>query len=146
MNAFAAFWMALTIRGYVPQRQTLPSMKSMISFSFGAGFFWSSATADMIIPDVQYPHCSASASRNAVCTGCKLIATRRALNGRDLLLRNRAHPVTHDRLRLAVDQDGAGATLAFPTSILAASQIELIRATRSAGWFEVLRQPRRNFR
>src|SRR5215469_306458 len=61
--------MARTMREYVPQRQTLPSMNSMISFSLGATFDSSNDTADMIMPDVQYAHCIAPSSRRACCTG-----------------------------------------------------------------------------
>src|SRR5215472_18998898 len=49
----AACWMAATIRGYVPQRQMLPSMRRAISSSRGLGSASRRATADMIIPDVQ---------------------------------------------------------------------------------------------
>ena len=49
----AAFRMAATIRGCVPQRQMLPSMECAISASGGLEFPFKSATAVMIIPDVQ---------------------------------------------------------------------------------------------
>src|ERR1700739_2488368 len=48
----------------------LPLMASSISASVGLGFFASSATADMICPDWQYPHCGTSSSIQAFCTGC----------------------------------------------------------------------------
>src|SRR5271169_1336029 len=48
----------------------LPLMASSISASEGFGFFASSATADMICPDWQYPHCGTSSSIHALCTGC----------------------------------------------------------------------------
>src|SRR6266849_5190495 len=47
----------------------LPLMASSISASLGLGFFESSATADMICPDWQYPHCGTSSSIQACCTG-----------------------------------------------------------------------------
>src|SRR6266478_8137265 len=47
-----------------------PLMASSISASVGFGFFASSATADMICPDWQYPHCGTSSSIQAFCTGC----------------------------------------------------------------------------
>src|SRR5216684_1717663 len=65
----AARWMALRMRWYVPQRQMLPLMKSSISESVGLGFLASSATADMICPDWQYPHCGTSSAIHACWTG-----------------------------------------------------------------------------
>src|ERR1700730_11400978 len=62
--------MALRMRWYVPQRQMFPLMASSISASVGLGFFASSAAADMICPDWQYPHCGTSSSIQAFCTGC----------------------------------------------------------------------------
>src|SRR6266850_1150429 len=47
-----------------------PLMASSISASVGFGFFASSAAADMICPDWQYPHCGTSSSIQAFCTGC----------------------------------------------------------------------------
>src|SRR5712692_1605533 len=61
--------MALRMRWYVPQRQMLPLMKSSISESVGLGFLASSATADMICPDWQYPHCGTSSAIHACWTG-----------------------------------------------------------------------------
>src|SRR5258705_258481 len=62
--------MALRIRWYVPQRQMFPLMASSMSASVGLAFFASSATADMIWPDWQYPHCGTSSSIQPFCTGC----------------------------------------------------------------------------
>ncbi len=56
---------AFTIRGYVPQRQTLPSSRRATSCSDGFGFVRSRPTVAITMPDVQYPHWNASASRNA---------------------------------------------------------------------------------
>src|SRR5258708_27727448 len=47
----------------------LPLMASSMSVSVGLGFFESSATADMICPDWQYPHCGTSSSIQACWTG-----------------------------------------------------------------------------
>src|SRR6266852_8063474 len=47
----------------------LPLMAPSISASVGFGFFASRATADMICPDWQYPHCGTSSSIQACCTG-----------------------------------------------------------------------------
>ena len=44
----AARWMALRMRGYVPQRQRLPDMATSMSASVGEGLRASSAVADMI--------------------------------------------------------------------------------------------------
>src|SRR5207237_7007654 len=60
---------AATMFGYAPQRQRLPLMNSRISSSEPARPSCSSATADMICPGVQYPHCSASCRTNASCIG-----------------------------------------------------------------------------
>src|SRR5271170_5022759 len=48
----------------------LPLMASSISASDGFDFLASSAAADMICPDWQYPHCGTSSSIHAFCTGC----------------------------------------------------------------------------
>src|SRR5437868_1490900 len=45
-------------------------MKRRISASLGLACFSSRPTPEMIMPGVQYPHCSASSSRNASCSGC----------------------------------------------------------------------------
>src|ERR1700675_3383147 len=39
-----------------------------MSVSLGLGFFSSRAVADMICPDLQYPHCTTSRSTHAFCT------------------------------------------------------------------------------
>ena len=41
------------IRGYVPHRQTFPSIARAISGADGEGVAFSNATPDMIIPGVQ---------------------------------------------------------------------------------------------
>jgi len=43
-----------------------------ISSRDGFGFLFNSPAAAMIIPEVQKPHCIASAFRNASCNGCNL--------------------------------------------------------------------------
>src|SRR5712664_647971 len=70
-TALAASLMAVVIRWYVPHRQMFPFMARMISRSDGSGVFCRSATAERIIPEVQYAHCMASALRNASWTGCR---------------------------------------------------------------------------
>src|SRR5271157_3268385 len=64
------------MRWYVPQRQRLPFMASSISASVGFGFLASNATADMICPDWQYPHCGTSSSIHAFWTGWEPSAER----------------------------------------------------------------------
>ena len=54
---FAAVLMAARMRGYIPQRQTLPDMAASISSSVGFGVSRNNATALIICPDWQYPHC-----------------------------------------------------------------------------------------
>src|ERR1700739_907888 len=49
----------------------LPLIASSMSASEGLGFFANNATADMICPDWQYPHCGTSSSIQAICTGCE---------------------------------------------------------------------------
>ena len=49
----AAFLMAARMRGYVPQRQMLPSIAATICSREGLGFFCSSAAAVMSWPDWQ---------------------------------------------------------------------------------------------
>src|SRR5450759_4324719 len=44
----------------------------MISCCDGSGFFNNNPTVFIIIPGVQYPHCNASCSIKAFCTGCRL--------------------------------------------------------------------------
>ena len=80
----------------------------------------------MIIPEVQYPHCIAPASRNACLHGMELFAVGEAFNRRDLLLRNRSDPGDARSLRFSVNQDGAGAALALAAAVLASRQIKMI--------------------
>src|ERR1700752_4621823 len=54
----------------------LPLIASSMSASEGLGFFASNATADMICPDWQYPHCGTSSSIQAFWTGCDASADR----------------------------------------------------------------------
>src|SRR5262249_52336518 len=61
----AACLIASRTRTYVPQRQMLPDIASSISESVGRGLLASSAEADMIWPDWQYPHCGTSRSIQA---------------------------------------------------------------------------------
>src|SRR5438034_1962354 len=60
-------------RPYTPQRQRLPASASRIEVSSGRGSCARSATAEMTIPLVQYPHWSASPSMNACCTGWSFV-------------------------------------------------------------------------
>src|SRR3984885_6459854 len=66
---FIARSMARGMRGYVPQRQMLPSMPSMICWRVGRGFDLRSAAACMICPDWQYPHCGTCSAIQATCSG-----------------------------------------------------------------------------
>src|SRR5262245_55687421 len=50
----------------------LPLISSLTSASFGPQGSLSNATADMIWPDVQYPHWYPSKATHAACIGCKL--------------------------------------------------------------------------
>ena len=52
-------WIALMIGSYPVQRQRFPERAMRISSSSGLGFFSSSAYADINIPGVQKPHCTA---------------------------------------------------------------------------------------
>src|ERR1043165_951445 len=49
---------------------------SSISLSVGRGLVFNRATAAMICPDWQYPHCGTSSAAQAFCTGCELVADR----------------------------------------------------------------------
>jgi hypothetical protein len=49
----AALRIAARIRGYVPHRHRLPAIDASISASVGAGFFDSSAAADISCPAWQ---------------------------------------------------------------------------------------------
>src|SRR5262249_9632903 len=60
---------ASRIFGYAAQRQMLPLMYSAMSSSCVALPSLRSATADMIWPELQYPHWTASCSMNAFCIG-----------------------------------------------------------------------------
>jgi hypothetical protein len=62
----AACLMAARIRPYVPQRQMLPDMALSMSASVGSGVLASSADADMIWPDWQYPHWGTSSAIQAL--------------------------------------------------------------------------------
>src|ERR1700738_3983863 len=48
----------------------LPFIPAIISSLLGRGFFESNAVPAMIIPEVQYAHCIASALMKASCSGC----------------------------------------------------------------------------
>src|SRR5262249_8084040 len=50
----------------------LPLISSFTDASSGPQGYLSNATADMIWPDVQYPHWYPSQAKNAACRGCKL--------------------------------------------------------------------------
>ena len=65
----AAFWTASKIRPYVPQRQRLPARPCLISSSDGFGFLARNAVPATTKPGVQKPHCMASASTKACCSG-----------------------------------------------------------------------------
>src|ERR1039458_7752431 len=73
----AALWMASMIRVCAPQRQRFWSMPRMICSRVGLGFFDSRPTAVSTMPGVQNPHCKASCSMNAFCTGCSAPALAR---------------------------------------------------------------------
>src|SRR5688500_5711517 len=60
--------MAARMRGYVPQRQMLPSIAPSMSASVSLGFPASSAQALMIGPDWQYPQCGTSSAAHAAWT------------------------------------------------------------------------------
>jgi serine acetyltransferase len=53
----AALSIAARMRCAVPQRQMLFDIALSTSASVGRGFFLRNATAVMIWPDWQYPHC-----------------------------------------------------------------------------------------
>src|SRR6185437_9646456 len=61
----AAFRTALTMFWYPVQRHRLPSSPSLTSSSVGCGLSRNRSAAAMIMPGVQYPHCSACSSWNA---------------------------------------------------------------------------------
>ena len=61
---------ARTTLTWVPQRQRCPSSAERTSSSVGFGFSVNNATALMIIPLVQYPHCATCSLMKAACTGC----------------------------------------------------------------------------
>ncbi len=54
---------------YPLQRHRWADRASRIVSSLGSGSRASSATAAITIPGVQYPHWTAPAARNALCTG-----------------------------------------------------------------------------
>src|ERR1700727_200931 len=62
--------MALTILEYAPQRQMLPLINSLICSRDCVRPSFISATADMICPEVQYPHWKPSCFIKASCMGC----------------------------------------------------------------------------
>src|SRR5215831_8304524 len=53
------------MRRYVPHRQIFQNIAVSMSESVGCGLLASSAEADMIWPDWQYPHCTTSRSSQA---------------------------------------------------------------------------------
>src|SRR5262249_45266841 len=93
----AASLIAWTIRGYVPQRQTLRSITFAMSCSDGVGLVRSRPTTAITMPDVQYPHWNASASTNASCTGWSRSPSASASIVITGLSPTAASRVTHDR-------------------------------------------------
>ena len=69
-SAEAARMTARTMFWYPVQRHRLPSRPSRTSCSVGLGLSRSRSAAAMIMPGVQYPHCSACSSWKACCSGC----------------------------------------------------------------------------
>src|SRR5665811_54035 len=66
--SLAARFTARRMRVWVPQRQRLPASALRISSSPGLGLSVSRAWALIIMPEMQYPHCAACSSINALCT------------------------------------------------------------------------------
>src|SRR6266508_1903226 len=66
----AAWFTAVNIFWYSPQRQMFPARASVICGVVGLGTARSSATVDMMNPRVQMPHWNPPSSQNARCTGC----------------------------------------------------------------------------
>src|SRR5579859_1134356 len=63
----------------------------------------------------------------------KAISVGQPLDGRNLFLCDRTHARDARALRLSVDQNRAGPTLAFPTSIFAAGQIQMLAQDSQKG-------------
>ena len=118
--------MAATIRAYVPQRQMLPFIARTISASVGFAVFVQQRQrghdhARRAVAALQCAHVP-----ERLLQRVQLAVAREALDGRDLLAGEVADfPLARAR-RLAIDQDGAGAALAFAAAVLAAGQIEIV--------------------
>ena len=78
----------------------------------------------MIMPEVQKAHCIAPSSRKACWSGVELLALGQSLDGGDLLAGGGPNGKHAGAPRFAVNQDGAGAALAFAATVLAPGQIE----------------------
>src|SRR4029079_8106394 len=66
----AAFWIAVRIRGYVPQRHRWPFIAVRICASVGRLVVARRSAAWIIIPFWQYPQCGTCTSIHACCSGC----------------------------------------------------------------------------
>ena len=102
-----------------------PFNACLISGSEGRGFFRRSAADVITMPDVQYPHWNASASRKACCRGGGF-HSEPALNGRDALAGHCAHERDAGTHGGVVNKDRASAALPLTASIFRTSEIELI--------------------
>ena len=124
---------AATTRGYVPQRQMCPFMPLTISASLGCGFLLSSPTAPRIMPGVHQPHCMASASMNASCTGCSLPSGARP--SMVTIRLPAAGPDLRDARAVgcAVDQHRAGGALAFAAAVLGSGEVEIVAQDAEQG-------------
>src|SRR5262249_26756525 len=70
-HAPAARITALTMRAWVPQRHRLLASASLTCASVGFLVLARNAADSMIMPLMQYPHCTACSSMKARCTGCR---------------------------------------------------------------------------
>ena len=103
-----------------------PFNACLISGSEGRGFFRRSAADVITMPDVQYPHWNASASRKACCSGCRVAVLSQPFNGRDALACHGAHERDAGTYGGVVNKDRARAALPSPHTVFRTSEVELI--------------------
>ena len=124
--ALAAIENAAMIREYVPQRQILPFMCSMISSARGLGILAQEA-------DAAHDHAAGAVAalhgpglEERLLERVELAVFLEALDGRDLASADPAEPGDARADRLAIDQNGTGAASAFAAAVLGTRQAEFV--------------------
>src|SRR6266436_10358170 len=109
----------------------LPFIPLTMSSLLGLGFLLSNALADMIIPDVQYAHCIASALMKASCSGCSLPSFSRPSMVTICLPAARPTCVVHERMGCASSNTVHAPHWPSPQPYLLPVRLRSLRSTLS---------------